>query len=152
MRVDSRLALSQWETSLQSNAVSHWLGAHLESALSCYFLLWFCPIISDKFKRTALIHAVRDGAANIASYLLSRGADPNVADSSGNTALHYAAAYGWYFCLKALLDAGAAADAPNDWKVRSTESDASYQWLSVRLYFRQNPWWWLEDTMARNPN
>ena len=32
-RVDSRLAPSQWETSLQSNAVSHWLGANLESAL-----------------------------------------------------------------------------------------------------------------------
>ena len=31
--VDSRLAPSQWETSLQSNGVSHWLGANLESAL-----------------------------------------------------------------------------------------------------------------------
>ena len=32
-RADSRLALSQWETSLQCNAVSHWLGANLESVL-----------------------------------------------------------------------------------------------------------------------
>ena len=32
-RADSRLAPSQWETSLQSNTVSHWLGANLESAL-----------------------------------------------------------------------------------------------------------------------
>ena len=32
-RIDSRLAPSQWETSLQSNTVSHWLGANLESAL-----------------------------------------------------------------------------------------------------------------------
>ena len=31
-RTNSRLAPSQWETSLQSNAVSHWLGANLESA------------------------------------------------------------------------------------------------------------------------
>ena len=30
---DSRLAPSQWETSLQSNTVSHWLGANPESAL-----------------------------------------------------------------------------------------------------------------------
>ena len=30
---DSRLAPSQWETSLQSNTVSHWLGANLQSAL-----------------------------------------------------------------------------------------------------------------------
>ena len=34
---DSRLAPSQWETSLQSNAVSHWLGAKLESSLG---LIW----------------------------------------------------------------------------------------------------------------
>ena len=32
-RADSRLAPSQWEPSLQSNAVSHWLGTNLESAL-----------------------------------------------------------------------------------------------------------------------
>ena len=31
---DSRLAPSQWETSSQSNAISHWLGTSLESALS----------------------------------------------------------------------------------------------------------------------
>ena len=33
IRADSRLAPSQWETSLQSNDVSHWLGANLESDL-----------------------------------------------------------------------------------------------------------------------
>ena len=32
-RADSRLAPSQWETSLQSNTVAHWLDANLESAL-----------------------------------------------------------------------------------------------------------------------
>ena len=32
-RADSGLAPSQWEMSLQSNAISHWLGANLESAL-----------------------------------------------------------------------------------------------------------------------
>ena len=41
-RADSRLAPNQWETSLQSNAVSHWLGANLESALSTHFLQ--CPV------------------------------------------------------------------------------------------------------------
>ena len=35
-RAYSGLAPSQWETSLQSNAVSHWLGAILESALNHY--------------------------------------------------------------------------------------------------------------------
>ena len=32
-RADSRLGARQWETSLQSTAVSHWLGTKLESAL-----------------------------------------------------------------------------------------------------------------------
>ena len=31
-RIDSKLAPSQWETLLQSNAVSRWLGANLGSA------------------------------------------------------------------------------------------------------------------------
>ena len=38
-RADFMLAPSQWETSLQSNAVSHWLGANLESALHISFML-----------------------------------------------------------------------------------------------------------------
>ena len=35
-RADSRFVPSQWETSLQSNAVYHWLGANLESAVLLY--------------------------------------------------------------------------------------------------------------------
>ena len=35
-RDDPRFTSSQWESSLQSNAVCHWLGASLESAL-CFF-------------------------------------------------------------------------------------------------------------------
>ena len=38
-RADSRLAPSQWETLLQSNNVSHWLGRNLETALS-----WPCLV------------------------------------------------------------------------------------------------------------
>ena len=41
IRADSRLATSQWETSLQSNSVSHWLGANLESSLYKTFHLLF---------------------------------------------------------------------------------------------------------------
>ena len=35
-RAESRFAPSQWETSLQSNAFSHWLGANLDSTLPWY--------------------------------------------------------------------------------------------------------------------
>ena len=38
-RANSRLALSQWETSLQSNAISHWLDTNLESAL--HYIIFF---------------------------------------------------------------------------------------------------------------
>ena len=38
-QADSRFAPSQWETSLLSNVVSHWLGVNLESALVLYILL-----------------------------------------------------------------------------------------------------------------
>ena len=31
-KIDTNLAPSQWETPLQSNAISYWLGANLESA------------------------------------------------------------------------------------------------------------------------
>ncbi|CAG5125123.1 unnamed protein product, partial [Candidula unifasciata] len=71
----------------------------------------------DKKKRSALTHAIINGSTNVASYLLYLGADPNRADSSNNTLVHYAAAYGWYFCLKLLIkDAGAKPDEPNDWQ------------------------------------
>ena len=36
LKPDSRLVPCQWETSLQSNTVSHWLGANLESAPTLY--------------------------------------------------------------------------------------------------------------------
>ena len=49
-RAESRLAPSQWETSLQSNGVSHWLDANPESVLvlhvtTCpqWFLRWRLP-------------------------------------------------------------------------------------------------------------
>ena len=40
-RADSRLAPSQWETLLQCNTVSHWLGANLESTL---YLIMTAPL------------------------------------------------------------------------------------------------------------
>ena len=37
LQADSRFAPNQWETPLQSNGVSHWLGANLKSALPCHW-------------------------------------------------------------------------------------------------------------------
>ncbi|KAL4238217.1 hypothetical protein ACF0H5_002929 [Mactra antiquata] len=77
-------------------------GAHIEQC--------------DKLKRSALIHAVMNGNTHVASYLLNIGADPNRADTSGNTVVHYAAAYGWLFCLRLLHEAGAELEVHNEWK------------------------------------
>ena len=42
-KADPRFSPSQWETSLQSNAVPHWLGANLESAMKCpWFDIIYC--------------------------------------------------------------------------------------------------------------
>ena len=40
LRADSSFVPSQWETSLQSNVVSHWLGANLESTLYLLMPKW----------------------------------------------------------------------------------------------------------------
>lgn len=60
-----------------------------------------------------------NGSVTVASYLLYLGSDPNHADSSGNTLVHYAAAYGWYFVLKLLVNEGGAdPKIANEWKVK----------------------------------
>ena len=41
IRADSMFAPSQWETSLQSNVVSHWQGPNLQSAL---YHGWYCSL------------------------------------------------------------------------------------------------------------
>ncbi|WAR19580.1 TNKS1-like protein [Mya arenaria] len=70
----------------------------------------------DKLKRSALIHAVMNGNTHVASFLLHLGANPNRCDSSGNSVAHYAAAYGWIFCLKLLHQAGADLGKASDWQ------------------------------------
>ena len=70
-----------------------------------------------RYKRTALTHAVMNGAASVASFLLRKGVHPDGADTSGNANLHYACAYGWYHCAKLLVDAGADVNAANEWRL-----------------------------------
>ena len=50
-KAESRLAPSQWETSLQSNAVSQWLGTNVESAL--FLNIWNMPHISGSGQGTS---------------------------------------------------------------------------------------------------
>lgn len=71
----------------------------------------------DMYGRTPLIMAVKNGHTRVASLILQRGADWNQADSSLNSALHYAAAFGWIDSLELLLGAGADLNAENIWKI-----------------------------------
>ena len=49
----------------------------------------------DKLKRSPLMHAVINGQTAVASFLLHAGVSIDHVDSSGNSALLYAVAYGW---------------------------------------------------------
>jgi len=71
----------------------------------------------DKYQRTALIMAVRNGHTRLASLLLQRGSDWNHPDSSNNTPLHYAAGSGFIECIDLLIKHGADINASNSWKV-----------------------------------
>ena len=54
-RGDSRFALSQWETVLLCNDVSHWLGASLESAL------WLVSLCWENFSLVKLVNLITLG-------------------------------------------------------------------------------------------
>jgi ankyrin repeat protein len=62
---------------------------------------------------------VINGRVDIASYLLQNGAEWDLADSSGNTPLIYACAYGFIECIDLLIKAGADANLQNSWKLSS---------------------------------
>ena len=70
----------------------------------------------DKYKRTPLAMACRNGHAKIAALLIKHNADLEACDTSGNTALHYAAAYGWTECVEVLVRYGANPNPENAWK------------------------------------
>ena len=67
----------------------------------------------DKFGRTALILAARNGHLSIISLLLAYKSNINAIDTSGNSSLHYVAAYGFVECLEYLLKHGADPNIEN---------------------------------------
>lgn len=67
------------------------------------------------FKLHKLCTTSFQGQTCAASYLLSLGADIETADSSGNRAVHYAAAYGWIHIMQMLHKSEADIAASNDW-------------------------------------
>ncbi len=60
--------------------------------------------------------ACRNGHAQIAALLIKHNAKVDQSDTSGNTPLHYAAAYGWEQCAQVLIKYGADPGSENAWK------------------------------------
>lgn len=69
----------------------------------------------DRHGRHPLIHATMNGHLHVASYLLKHGVHPDLPDSSGNAALHFACAYGWKEFLPYLIEAKADPNLKNSW-------------------------------------
>ena len=61
--------------------------------------------------------AIRNGHVKLASLFLQHGSEWNHCDSSNNSVLHYAAAFGWKECIDLLIAHGADINAHNMWKV-----------------------------------
>lgn len=70
----------------------------------------------DKFGRTPLMMAWRNGESRAAEFLLKYKADVNQQDTSGNTALHYACAYNHPYLAYLLLSLSADPNSQNLWK------------------------------------
>ncbi|KAL7316131.1 Target of rapamycin complex 2 subunit avo2 [Mucor circinelloides] len=63
---------------------------------------------------TALLYAAQNGNANLVSYLLSISADFDHIDNLGNSALHYASAWGHITVMDLLVSEGCNVDLEND--------------------------------------
>jgi ankyrin repeat protein len=70
----------------------------------------------DKQGRSPLTFAVMNGHALLASHLIHRRALVDQNDSSGNSPLHYAMAYGWQDIAKLLVDCGHDPNVQNKWR------------------------------------
>ena len=77
-------------------------------------------LAKDKIKRSSLLLAAKNGNLAIASFLLTQGAAYDDPDSSNNTPLHYACAYGYPDMIDLLLTAGADPNSSNSWKLSPT--------------------------------
>lgn len=66
-------------------------------------------------KKGPIIIAAKNGHIHIVSLLIRHGVHPDWCDSSGNTSIHYAAAFGWLNVVEYLIDHGADPNIKNGW-------------------------------------
>jgi len=97
-----------------------WLGAVETGDLKAFQQLRGSSDINARdpadFHQTVLMKAAQSGWEPIAAELIRAGADLNLLDDNGDTALHYSAQFGHPRVMKLLLDAGAKTDLQDKWK------------------------------------
>ena len=104
------------------------------------YLLGYCKAARpDRYKRTALTHACMNGAAAVATHLLRSGMPVDRCDTSGNTDLHYACAYGWFHCVTALVEAGADLNAANEWRLTPVAAAIRKGHEGIARYLLEQP-------------
>lgn len=65
------------------------------------------------YQATALMVATTNNSVDIAQYLIANGADVDAVDAFGDSALNWAAYYGWVGYVRVLLEVGANAHQPS---------------------------------------
>ncbi|XP_069912023.1 ankyrin repeat domain-containing protein 26 isoform X10 [Oryctolagus cuniculus] len=93
----------------------HWACAKGHQDMVAFLISRRCLLDpQDKRAATPLIKAVQCPAENCATLLLDHGADPNIEDEIGNTALHYAAYGGNTRMAEKLLSSNADIEKKNE--------------------------------------
>ena len=83
---------------------------------------------------TTLMVAAQYGSMNVAKYLLSRGSQVNMTDTSGSAPLIHAAMSGKVEMIKLLLDHGANINAMNEYKVNALNYAITYERWDAAKY------------------
>ena len=95
----------------------------------------------DKLSRTPFLISIKAGFYRISTLLSENFSklDVNITDNSGNSALHYACAFGWIDCVKLLLSKGANLLAENSWKSTPFEISILKKHLGIINYCIKSP-------------
>ena len=94
--------------------MTHACAAVRKEAVKVLGLLGVVRGVADDEGETPLIAACQSGAGRVAKLCLRRGADVNAVNGKKNSALHYAATFGFDALARWLVDNGADTHAVND--------------------------------------